>query len=318
MTMELASTTVVHKPWGKTDLRPWSDLGGDGFTIGELWFERTGRDARESDLLLKLLFTEQPLSIQVHPDDRFAQSIGLPHGKTEAWYVLAADPDAQVALGLKRQLSASQLRAAVADGTIEALADWQDVAAGEALLVPAGTIHAIGAGLVLAEIQQRSEATFRLFDYGRQRGLHLDAGVGAAVPGPARPRSAPSRISEAREVVATSRYFVLERLNLAANLHWTINASCETWVLAIEGEVRFDETVVPAGAAIFLDRHRASVRSGADGAVALMAYAASRPIAGLLEAQDGIPLEIVAQRFPDLKLGLSSRPLSTLPWEGQS
>jgi mannose-6-phosphate isomerase len=318
MTMELASTTVVRKPWGKIDLRPWSELGHDGSTIGELWFQRADRGAPEPTLLLKLLFTDEPLSIQVHPDDTFAQSIGLPHGKTEAWYVLSANPDAQVALGLKRQLNASQLRAAIADGSIAELVHWQEVAAGEALLVPAGTIHAIGAGLVIAEIQQRSDATFRLFDHGRQRELHLDSGVGASKPGPALPQVAPARLSEAREVMAMSRYFVLERIDLLPNSHWAIDAGSETWMLVLEGEVTFDQMEVASGEAIFLDDQRATVRTGDRGAKGLMAYVASSPIASLLQSRNGIPIEVMAERFPELGLARSSKGAPTLPWRGQS
>ena len=185
MTLELASERVVRKPWGKSDLRPWSDLGRDGTPIGELWFQRVDPAAPEPDLLLKLLFTDQALSIQVHPDDAFARAIGLPHGKTEAWYVLAAAPGAEVSLGLNQSLTLPQLRAAIVDGTIVDLMHRQVVHAGESIVVSAGTIHAIGAGLVIAEIQQRSDATFRLFDFGRDRELHPDGAVGAAMAGPA-------------------------------------------------------------------------------------------------------------------------------------
>ena len=103
MTIEHARAHAHPKPWGVSDLRPWSDARHDGEAIGEIWYERPGQAAADSSLLLKLLFTSQPLSIQVHPDDAYAQSIGLPNGKTEAWYVLSAAPEAQVALGLKQR-----------------------------------------------------------------------------------------------------------------------------------------------------------------------------------------------------------------------
>jgi mannose-6-phosphate isomerase class I len=95
MTLEIASEQVVRKPWGKFDLRQWSDLGRDGTPVGELWFQRIDPAAPEPELLLKLLLTEQALSVQVHPDDAFARAIGLPHGKTQAWYVLAATATAR-------------------------------------------------------------------------------------------------------------------------------------------------------------------------------------------------------------------------------
>ncbi len=105
MAIEHASVQVVRKPWGVTDLHPWSGIDGSDDAIGELWFQRIDQNAPSPALLLKLLFTSQPLSIQVHPDDAFARSIGLPNGKTEAWYILSATPDARVAVGLKRHLT---------------------------------------------------------------------------------------------------------------------------------------------------------------------------------------------------------------------
>src|ERR1700741_1029133 len=105
MAIERARAQAVQKPWGVADLRPWSwaDQGG-GRLIGEIWYDRSGRGSSDPSLLLKLLFTSQPLSIQVHPDDAYAQSIGLACGKTEAWYILSAAPGAGIVLGLKEKL----------------------------------------------------------------------------------------------------------------------------------------------------------------------------------------------------------------------
>jgi hypothetical protein len=115
--IEHARACALPKPWGIFDLRPWSNVRHEDGAIGEIWYERSDRVAAEPSLLLKILFTNQPLSIQVHPDDVFAHSIGLPHGKTEAWYVLRAASDAKVALGLNQRLTQNQLRAAVDDGS---------------------------------------------------------------------------------------------------------------------------------------------------------------------------------------------------------
>src|SRR5205085_7475033 len=167
-----------------TDLLPWSEIQSGGVAIGELWFQRPDTDAPASHLLLKLLFTKEPLSIQVHPDDALAHSIGLVNGKTEAWYILSATPEAKVAVGLKRPITTAQLRASIEDGSIAHLIQWRPVHKDDVIFVPAGTIHAIGPGLVLAEIQQRSDTTFRLFDHGRQREIHVDNAVAAANAGP--------------------------------------------------------------------------------------------------------------------------------------
>lgn len=287
MTLELASERVVRKPWGKSDLRPWSDLGREGAPIGELWFQRADPAAPEPALLLKLLFTDQALSIQVHPDDVFARSIGLPHGKTEAWYVVSAAPGAEVSLGLTRSLTPPQLRAAIVDGTIVELAHHQVVRAGEAIVVSAGTIHAIGAGLVIAEIQQRSDATFRLFDFGRDRELHPDGAVGAAVAGPAPAQATSERLSATRLIVAKSPYFVLEQIDLAAGSQWEIVADREVWILLLSGEARFDRVQAASGEAVFVDAQSVGLQIGANAVRGLMAYVASDCVTALLQSRNG-------------------------------
>ena len=135
MAIEHASVQIVRKPWGRADLHPWSDIDGSGDAVGELWFDRVGRMRRPA-LLLKLLFTSEPLSIQVHPDDAFAHTMGLPNGKTEAWYILSATPAAQVAVGLKRHLMPQELRKSIRDGSIADLVQWRPVAKGDVIFVP--------------------------------------------------------------------------------------------------------------------------------------------------------------------------------------
>jgi mannose-6-phosphate isomerase len=291
MTLELASARVVRKPWGKFDLRPWSDLGRDGAPIGELWFQRGDPAAPEPDLLLKLLFTDQALSIQVHPDDAFARAIGLPHGKTEAWYVLAAAAGAEVSLGLNRSLTLPQLRAAIGDGTIVDLVHRHAVHAGESIVVFAGTIHAIGAGQVIAEIQQRSDATFRLFDFGRDRELHPDGAVGAATAGPAPAQATSERLSAARLVVATSPYFVLEQIDLVPRSHWEVVADREVWILLVDGEATFDRLHVACGEAVFINAQRVEVHAGGGAVRGLMAYVGSEAVSDLLQSPSGEPHE---------------------------
>ena len=151
MAIERAHVRALPRPWGVVDLTPWSSAGHDGVPIGELWYERPARGPPDSSLLLKLLFTSEALSIQVHPDDALARSMGLPNGKTEAWYILSAAPDAQVALGLKRLIPPQKLREAIEDGSISNLVAWRTASAGDVIFVPAGTIHAIGAGFVEQE-----------------------------------------------------------------------------------------------------------------------------------------------------------------------
>jgi mannose-6-phosphate isomerase len=272
MAIEHACIEIVRKPWGSTDLRPWSEINHDGVAIGELWFQRRDMNAPDPALLLKLIFTKEPLSIQVHPDDAFAQSIGLANGKTEAWYILSTTPGAKVAVGLKQRLAAPQLRASIEDGTISDLVQWHRVRKDDVILVPAGTIHAIGPGLVVAEIQQRSNATFRLFDHGRQRDLHVDNAVAVANAGPAECQSVPRRLTDARTLLVANPHFVFERIELPPKSSWELRAEHETWFLVLEGHARVGLMNVFVGETIFLEADRTGVEAGSNGLKGLLAY----------------------------------------------
>lgn len=272
MPIEHVAARTVIKPWGVADPRPWTQPRCDGTSIGELWYERTSVDRTPASLLLKLLFTSQPLSIQVHPDDTFARSIGLPNGKTEAWYVIEATADAKVALGLRHSCSPQQLRRAIEDGSIADLVAWRSVSAGEVVSVPAGTIHAIGAGLVIAEIQQRSDTTFRLFDYGRQRDLHLDCAVAAANTGVGEPDAQAIHVSGQRTLLVTNQHFVLERLVLPPESNWRLEADRETWLLALSGSATIGSVEIAAGGAIYAEDETAGIRIGAVSLTCLVAY----------------------------------------------
>jgi mannose-6-phosphate isomerase len=272
LTIEHAMVRAKPKPWGSIDLRPWSQASTSDGPIGELWFGRPDLAAPETALLLKLLFTTEPLSIQVHPDDAFARSMGLSNGKTEAWYILSAVPGAQVAVGLNYPCSASELRTAITDGSIANIVHWHPVHQGDVIFIPAGTIHAIGAGIVLAEIQQHSDATFRLFDYGRQRELHIENAVAVATAGPREVQSPPERWSDARTVLTVNAHFALEQIDLDPGSVWMLDAPQETWVLAIEGHAQLGLTRLSPGDAVFLEADHAEIEVGADVWKALLAY----------------------------------------------
>jgi mannose-6-phosphate isomerase len=290
MVIERASVQVAHKPWGVADLQPWSSIGASGDRVGELWFQRADKDAPVPRLLLKLLFTSAPLSIQVHPDDAFARTMGLPNGKTEAWYVLSATPAAKVAVGLRVPLTPRELRASIRDGSIAVLVQWRPVAKGDVIFVPGGTIHAIGAGIVLAEIQQHSDATFRLFDFGRQRTLHEDIAVAASDAGPAQIQPGPRRLTAERTLLVSSPHFVLERIDLPANASFSLNTDRETWFLALDGHAAIGLTTASVGDAIFIggpdhENRKAgtSMVVGANGLSGLIAYPGPDPIPLLLQ-----------------------------------
>ena len=283
MPTEHAAVRVVHKPWGVHDLHPWSDVDGSGDAVGELWFDRADKDAPAPALLLKLLFTSESLSIQVHPDDTFARAMGMPNGKSEAWYILSAQPGAEIGAGLKHQVTPQQLRASIQNGSIAELIRWRPVVKGDVIYIPAGTIHAIGAGIVLAEIQQRSDVTFRLFDYGRQRELHEDNGVAVAHPWPLRTGSISTVLTANRTLLVASKHFVLERIDLPEGSSWALLAEPETWLLALDGHAAIGLTAASIGEAIFIGGGRTSIEVGSNGLGALIAYPASRPIDSLLQ-----------------------------------
>ena len=164
--------TLHEKVWGSTALSPWYPDSKN--KIGEVWFDAPP----EVPLLVKFLFTTENLSVQVHPDDAYArENHNGSNGKTEMWHILRADPGARIALGLKQTITAEKLREASISGEIMDFLNWIEVKPGETYFTPARTIHAIGAGVALCEIQQISDITYRLYDYGRPRELHLDRGV---------------------------------------------------------------------------------------------------------------------------------------------
>jgi mannose-6-phosphate isomerase len=281
--IEHARAHAVTKPWGVEDLRPWSNAGHDGNAIGEILYERTSNGAAIPALLLKLLFTSQPLSIQVHPDDAFAHAMGLANGKTEAWYVLTAAPDARVALGLRRRLTPQQLREAIDDDTIADLIVWHAVSANDVIFVPGRTIHAIGAGLIIAELQQRSDATFRLFDPGRQRELHIEDAIRVADTGPADFEMRPNQLTAERRLLVSNPHFVFERIDLAANSSWYLEAERETWLLVLSGSAVAGSYEVALGDALFAQLDRVEINADAGGMVGLVAYTGSSPISHLLQ-----------------------------------
>jgi mannose-6-phosphate isomerase len=281
--IEHARTRALRKPWGVEDLRPWSKARHDGEAIGEIWYERSHNTAANPSLLLKLLFTSQPLSIQVHPDDAFAHSMGLPRGKSEVWYVLSAAPDAKVALGLSLRLTPQQLREAIDDGSISDLVVWHTVSENDVIFVPAGTIHAVGAGLVIAELQQRSDVTFRLFDYGRNRELHIENAIVVADTGPATFQVSPNQLTAERKLFVSSSHFALERIDLAPNSSWRLDAERETWLLVVSGDAIAGSFNVCNGDALFAQSDRVDIRPGAVGMAALVAYTGAGPVPHLLE-----------------------------------
>lgn len=273
MTATRLTTRRVEKPWGRHALWPgFPDPADDAEPIGEVWFE----DPRggDLDLLVKYLFTAEKLSVQVHPDDRMARSMGQKRGKDEAWIVLAAEPGATIGIGLRRVLTSDELRTAALDGSIEHLLDWRAVAPGDVYYSPSGTIHAIGAGVTLIEIQQNSDTTFRLYDYGRPRELHIEDSIVAADPVPYVASNVARDIDEGRTLLADGPAFVLERWTGAHEA--ALPAMGPVWFVPVAGSGRIDdEPLSPGGTWLAEDGATLSLAQDSD---ILIAYTGAAPM----------------------------------------
>jgi len=237
---------AIHdKVWGSPLTEPWL-ANPEGRKIGEIWF--SAPDAMP--VLVKLLFTSERLSVQVHPGDSYAQAHGHERGKTEMWHILRSQPDSTIALGLREPITGERLRATALSGEIVDLLDWMPVRTGDIFFVPAGTIHAIGAGLVICEIQQLSDVTYRLFDYQREpaRPLHLEESLAVSELGRAEGLRASTPLAGSRDLLAACEYFRTELLHVAGT------ALCQTKrhpaiYLAIQGEGKIDGEPFKAGEA---------------------------------------------------------------------
>jgi mannose-6-phosphate isomerase len=198
---------------------------------------------------VKLLATSDKLSVQVHPDGE----CGV--GKTEMWHILSAAPGSQIALGFTQPVGVEALRAAAASGEIERLLRWIPVSAGETYFIPAGTIHAIGAGISLCEIQQNSDITYRLYDYGRPRELHLDRALEAADldawrhPGLSRPH----KLEDGWKRVAECRHFAADSREVKGRFNYVASQSSFELLMVLEDSGELNGWLLPQGAAIEIE-----------------------------------------------------------------
>lgn len=253
MPATLLATHRVEKPWGRHTLYPgFADPAKDGEPIGEVWFQTPGNST--PDLLIKYLFTSEKLSVQVHPNDEQAQAVGLPRGKDECWIILDAQPDSTIALGTKQPYTREELRAGALDGSIEDMLDWKPVKAGDFFYSASGTVHAIGAGITLIEVQQNSETTYRLYDYGRPRELHLDEGIAVSEPVPFVPHPMPGAVSPDRTILVEGPKFVLERWE-GGHRRFDLPAGATGWLIPVKGAGVVDGVAFKAGECLTLEGH---------------------------------------------------------------
>ena len=234
MTATLLATKRVEKPWGRAQLYPgFPDPAPGAPKIGEVWFQSPHPD--EAEMLIKYLFTSEKLSVQDHPSDEEAHKRGLPRGKDECWTILAADPGATIAVGPKAPMTQGELRAAAEDQTLEDKLDWRPVKAGDFLYCESGTIHAIGGGITCIEVQQNSDTTYRLYDYGSDRELHLDDGVAVAHLTPYVPIVSPGEVEPGRTILVEGPKFVIERWS-GGTRDVALPAGRTGWLVPIAGE----------------------------------------------------------------------------------
>lgn len=235
---------MVAKPWGCTVL-PAPFVAPAGERIGEVWFEP---DPAHGELLVKYIFTSEALSVQVHPSDAqtLAGALGQ-QGKEECWLVIAAQAGAKLGIGFRETIAADAMRAAALDGRIEDLLEWHSVAAGDFFYIPAGTVHAIGAGLSLIEIQQNSDITYRLYDYGRPRELHLDEGIAVSrgtAHDPALRRNVPQH---GAVTLVDGPLFRLDRLDGPPDAATLARYAEAVQVIPLDAPVMIGQTVIAPG-----------------------------------------------------------------------
>ncbi|MGL4543543.1 MAG: class I mannose-6-phosphate isomerase [Polymorphobacter sp.] len=243
------------KPWGRTDLGAWGGelaAGAAAAPLGEIHHLLPGNVAPE--LLVKTLFTSAPLSVQVHPDARTARAHGLPTGKDEAWVILAAEPAAVIGLGLAAPMEVAAARAAALDGSIADRLVWHRCTPGDVFFAPAGSIHAIGAGVMLFEFQQNIDVTYRLFDYGRGRALHLDAALAAARLEPWQPQALAAALAPGRTLLVEGPGFVLERLQLNGSGRLALPPGQPLWIAVVSGGGTVDAAPFCPGEVWYADR----------------------------------------------------------------
>jgi mannose-6-phosphate isomerase len=291
--VQAAPEVVVLRPWlseriwGATELPGFLEQPKPGRPVGEAWLTATecvvegtketlGELTRrwpeafgaerpgEFPLLIKFLFPHEWLSVQVHPNDEEAQQIGQPRGKNECWYVLSAEPGAELALGFREALTAEEIERAIHEGTLESKLNYVPVKAGDMVYVEAGTIHAIGPGMVVLETQQYSDTTYRLYDYGRPRELHLKDGLAVTKLQTKAGLVEPVKMDGFVRLIE-SPYFVVDRMELAAGAKKALAEADRVQILVALDEgaaVRLSDGSVfalPAGRAVILP-----VRVGAD------------------------------------------------------
>jgi mannose-6-phosphate isomerase len=294
-----------ERVWGKNSLLPYfadAHVHAPNSPIGEVWF--TYIDNRTSlgkplgellrlhpeilgtaadphypgvcPLLVKLLFTTERLSVQVHPDDAYGAQHHQSLGKTEAWYVMDSQPPGEVAVGFRQTLTAEKLKQSALSGEIETLLDWRKVTKGDVVFTPAGTVHAIGAGLTICEIQENSDITYRLYDYGRPRELHLDHGTAVSDLGPHTHQPQTRTLAPGREELLACDYFRIEKLKPSSAVRIS-GAPFYQLLICLEGSGTLGSQPCRAGEAFLLAANAPETLLDAPGSEWILTYTSPKP-----------------------------------------
>jgi len=314
-----------ERVWGKNSLLPYfpdhaKTNNPQTSPIGEVWFtygdNRTslGKSLAEllglypnilgtaadpkypgvCPLLVKLLFTTERLSVQVHPNDTYAGTYHDSLGKTEAWYVMDSQPPGEVAVGFREALTPATLRESALSGEIETLLDWRKVSKGDVVFTPAGTVHAIGAGLTICEIQENSDITYRLYDYGRPRELHLDHGTTVSDLGPHTHHPETKPLAPGRDELLACDYFRIEKLKPTTALKVS-GAPFYQLFVCLQGTGTFNGETCKAGEVFLVAANARETILDASGSEWLLTYTASQPADSINTEDSG---EIHAPRLP--------------------
>ena len=248
----------------------------DGLTLTE-YIEKAGRQVLGKNgeafenfpVLIKFIDAKNPLSIQVHPSDEYALRVEHEYGKTEMWYILDCDEGASLYFGVNREISKEEFRAKIEDNTLLEVLNKVPVHKGDVFFIEAGTIHAIGAGIIICEIQQNSNTTYRVYDYGRRdkdgnlRELHVDKAIEVSKMTPSDTSAhtfAPEQLeASVKTRLATCKYFTTDKFVVNGTQAFAIDDSSFRSFVIVDGEgtmesdgetlpvCKGDSVFVPAG-----------------------------------------------------------------------
>ena len=244
----------------------------DGMTLKEVLDQNPaflGEKSKDLPILVKFIDAARDLSIQVHPDDDYARKNDGDNGKTEFWYVLDAEKDSELIYGFEHPMDRDRIKKAIEEGNLENMLHHIPVHKGDVFFVRPGTVHAIGKGIVLVEVQERSNLTYRLYDYdrvdkdGNKRPLHFDKAVDVLDMDPVRIIRQPQRMVRyyfgcAREILCRCEYFEVERIQVTKGFSFSVLDQSFQVLLCIDGNggLETDETNRPVrfekGTCLFL------------------------------------------------------------------